>query len=269
MTDRDRVPGKKKEFTGYKFMSLLGSKTAPVAKTYDDKGEPETYFEDVIDILENLFTFANKGELPGNNIQTINNEGNREDIKMKFRVPVSLNARDENGRLTHDYQNESSNTSRDTSNTSNSKFFETNFEGMLPTQVYVEFGDEKTEEKEEDKTITKTEETVDSFVEKIKNGESMTSPENLQFYENNKTEIEEKLRQTSPVFNVKNMTEEDLNELSFKEIRERLTPAQVKLVNDWAAQNGFVDIDTFFASAESNHEEEQIYFRDYLISCLL
>lgn len=35
---------------------------------------------------------------------------------------------------------------------------------------------------------------VDSFVERIKSGEKMTSPEDIQFYENNKEEIEEKLK---------------------------------------------------------------------------
>ena len=265
ITDKDRTTGKKKDFTGYKFMGLLGSKTAPVAKTYNDKGEPETYFEDVIDILENLFNFTGKGELPGINIQTINNEGNKENVELKFRVPVPLNARDENGQLTHDYQNANSNTSRDTTNVSNSKFFETNFEGMLPAQVYVEFGEERPEEKAEEKK----EETVDSFVERIKAGQNMTSPEDLQFYDNNKEEIEKKLKTESQVTGVKNLTEDDINELTFKEIRERLTPKESAMVDDWAAKNGFVSIDNFFLAAESEHEDEQVYYKDYLIKCLL
>ena len=65
------------------------------------------------------------------------------------------------------------------------------------------------------------------------------------------------------------LTEDDIQELSFKEIRERLTPEQVKRVDKWAEANGFENIDNFFALAESNHPDEQIYFKDYLIQCLL
>lgn len=270
ITDRDRQAGEKKEFTGYKFMNLLGSKTSPVAKTYNSKGEPETYFEDVIDILETLFNFAKKGELPGANIQTIDNEGNRENIEVKFRVPVPLNARDENGKLTHDYQNANTNTSRDTGNVSNSKFFETNFEGMLPVQVYVEFGGEQQVGQQPGQSVqvnVQVEQTVDEFVERIKKGEQMTSPEDLQFYDNNKKEIEAKLAEDFKT--LPELTQDDIIELSFKDIRARLTPEQVKRVDKWAEANGFENIDNFFASAESNHPDEQVYFKDYLIQCLL
>jgi hypothetical protein len=235
VTDRDRESGQKKEFTGYKFMNLLGSKTAPVAKTYDSKGEPQEYFEDVIDILENLFNFATKGELNGANLQTIDNEGNKQNIEVKFRVPVPLNARDENGKLTHDYQNAATNTSRDTGNISNAKYFETNFEGMLPVQVYVEFGEDRQEHGQDVQVSVQAEEKAEE----------------------------------APKANLTELTEDDIQELSFKEIRERLTPEQIKRVDDWAAKNGFENIDNFFASAESNHPEEQIYFKDYLIQCLL
>ena len=235
ITDRDRETGQKKEFTGYKFMNLLGSKTSPVVKSYDEKGEPKEYFEDVIDILETLFNFAGKGELPGAKIQTIDNEGNRQDIEVKFRVPVPLNARDENGKLTHDYQNANTNTSRDTGNVSNSKFFETNFEGMLPVQVFVEFGEDRQEDGQPVQVSVQAEEAA----------------------------------QTTPTVNVTELTEDDIMELSFKEIRDRLTPEQVQRVNKWAEDNGFESIDNFFASAESNHPDEQVYFKDYLIKCLL
>ena len=270
ITDRDRQAGEKKEFTGYKFMNLLGSKTSPVAKTYNSKGEPETYFEDVIDILETLFNFAGKGELSGAKIQTIDNEGNRQNIEVKFRVPVPLNARDENGKLTHDYQNANTNTSRDTGNVSNSKFFETNFEGILPVHVYVEFGGEQQVGQQPGQSVQvndQVEQTVDEFVERIKKGEQMTSPEDLQFYDNNKKEIEAKLAEDFKP--LPELTEDDIMELSFKEIRDRLTPEQVQRVNKWAEDNGFESIDNFFASAESNHPDEQVYFKDYLIQCLL
>ena len=189
---------------------------------------------------------------------------------MKFRVPVPLNARDENGKLTHDYQNANTNTSRDTGNVSNSKFFETNFEGILPVHVYVEFGGEQQTGQQTGQDVqvgVQVEQTVDEFVERIKKGEQMTSPEDLQFYDNNKKEIEAKLAEDFKP--LPELTEDDIMELSFKEIRARLTPEQVKRVDKWAEVNGFESIDNFFASAESNHPDEQVYFKDYLIQCLL
>ena len=446
ITDRDRETGKKKEYTGYKFMNLLGSKKSPVVKSYDSKGEPKEYFEDVIDILETLFNFAGKGELPGAKIQTIDNEGNRQNIEVKFRVPVPLNARDENGKLTHDYQNANTNTSRDTGNVSNSKYFETNFEGMLPVQVYVEFGEPEKEQQKEgklneadkivwahpgigktyvkekgrkdvidfdsdykskintekglapgfkarnewrknnqeewktlvrklwkeakeeakktgkilmasdmillrefskdfDKVVTISEKT---FVDRAKQRNDYTKGDTESWKYNLDTEInkipKEKVIYTSKymsdilpaeerqehgqsvqvdntddeyslnqlekaladkmaalmdngadivtareiaekelsdqdrkalnilrsrVKKLPELTEDDIQELSFKEIRERLTPEQVKRVDKWAEANGFENIDNFFALAESNHPDEQIYFKDYLIQCLL
>ena len=396
ITDRDRDSGQKKEFTGYKFMNLLGSKTSPVVKSYDSKGEPKEYFEDIIDILETLFNFAGKGELPGANIQTIDNEGNRQNTEVKFRVPVPLNARDEGGKLTHDYQNSNTNTSRDTGNVSNSKFFETNFEGMLPVQVYVEFGEEqqvgqqpgqsvqvgvqplteitssdkvlwvhpglgktflrnlteniidfdtdykskintkynleegfearnawrkqnsdlwdkevkslwkqakaeakktgkilvasdviliKEFSKDFDKFITTSEEnfvkrakqrndynqgsteswkkTIDTNLKTVDNSKLFTTDKYLSdFISSTKKESED----FKPL---PELTEDDIMELSFKEIKARLTPEQVKRVDKWAEVNGFESIDNFFASAESNHPDEQVYFKDYLIQCLL
>ena len=105
---------------------------------------------------------------------------------------------------------------------------------MLPAQVYVEFGEERPEEKAEE--------------------------------EQTQTDISE---EKSQVTGVKNLTEDDINELTFKEIRERLTPKESAMVDDWAAKNGFVSIDNFFLAAESEHEDEQVYYKDYLIKCLL
>ena len=84
-----------------------------------------------------------------------------------------------------------------------------------------------------------------------------------------KLEAEEKSYMEEQDKKLSDLTEDDIIELSFKEIRARLTPEQVQKVDKWAEANGFENIDNFFASAESNHPDEQVYFKDYLIQCLL
>lgn len=261
--DRDRSGNNANFNKGYKFMALLGSKTAPVPKTYNNDGTPKEYYEDVIEILEDLFNFAVKGEMPKKTFQYIDEEGNRATTEVQFRVPVPLNARNQRGELEYDYTFTPQNTSRDTA-IPNSRFFDTNFESILPTRVFVEFGVTP--------SVQEKQQTVDEFVNKIKTGQGVSTAEDLQFYENNKKEIERKLQEAvkeSSVNNVKNLSKEDINTLSFNEIRNRLIPDQVTRLDQYAKKEGFKGIDHFFQTIESNHPEEQAIFRDYIIECLL
>lgn len=236
VTDRDRS-GTSTFNKGYKFMALLGSKTFPVAKSYSNDGTAKEYYEDIIDILEDLFNFAVRGELPAKNLNYINEEGIPISMDVKFRVPVPLNARNEAGELEYDYTFTPQNTSRDTT-VPNSRFFESNFESMLPTRVFVEF----TGQVQESEEPSIQPETVEEIV----------------------TE-----QQLSPVFDTENLTREDINTLSFNEIRARMTPEQVTQLDEYAKREGFGGIDHFFEVIESNHPEEQAIFRDYIIECLL
>ncbi len=138
VTDRDRSG--LASYKGYKFMALLGSKSAPVVKTYNEDGTPKEYYADVIEILEDLFNFATKGELPAKQMQYLDESGQRQNVELKFRVPVPLNARNETGELEFDYTYSDQNTSRDKT-VPNSRYFETNFDSLLPTRVFIEFGE--------------------------------------------------------------------------------------------------------------------------------
>jgi hypothetical protein len=221
-------------------MALLGSKTSPVAKSYNKDNTVKETYADVIDILESLFNFDAKGEIPGKTLKYVEDD-TQKDIEVKFRVPVPINARNENGQLEHDYTNSPQNTSRITS-TPNSRFFETNFETLLPSRVFIKFGEPSVKEKEE-----KSEESGQNVQENVQ-----VTPE-------------------VPKVDVKTLSKEDILSLSFKEIRDRLTLAQTEALNIWVKlpENDFETIDRFFAEAESSHTEEQELFRDYLIECLL
>jgi hypothetical protein len=272
VTDKDKSGTA--AYKGYKFMNLLGSKAAPVVKSFDNEGNVKEFYQDVIDILESLFNFAGKGELPSSKLTYLDNENTIHTTEVKFRVPVPLSSTNENGGLEYDYSNTPQNSSRDTGIT-NSRFFESNFENLTPSRVFVEFGKQTEEQAPEEVTETeeeKPQQTVSQFADRIQKGESMTDPEDLQFYENNKKEIEEELSKrmkAGEVKDVKNLTKEEINELSFNDIRMRLSGDQVKALDAYAKKEGFENIDHFFAMAESSHPEEQGLFRDYIIECLL
>jgi hypothetical protein len=241
ITSREET-GRSSGARNYKFMALLGSKTAPVVKSYNEDGTPKEYYDDVIEILEDLFTFAGKGELPGKNIE-IYEDGQKQSVQMKFRVPVPLNARNEAGELEHDYSFSSQNTSRDTS-VPNSKFFTTNFENLAPTRVFVEFDQEQQEssaQQDTEQTQVNREET--SVVEETSREED------------------------KPELNT--LTKQEIRSLPFQEIRERLTREQEDALNKYAEKEGFGDIDGFFKEIYSNDPEEQNIFRDYILECLL
>lgn len=224
---------------GYKFMALLGSKAAPVPKSYNSDGSVKEYYDDVIEILEDLFNFAAKGEMPGKVLNYIDEEGATKTLEAKFRVPVPINARNEAGELEHDFTFSPQNTSRDTS-IPNAKYFESNFDTLLASRVFIQFG-EKTEEQEEKQEQPETTEEVKETIIEV------------------------------PKQDVKTLTKDEINSLSFKEIRDRLTPDQVKTLDTWAKlpENGFDNIDHFFAVIDSTHPEEQDIFRDYIIECIL
>lgn len=240
VTNKSRT--KEDVYIGYKFMGLLGSKTAPVPKSYNSDGTVKENFEDVIEILEELFNFGVTGELPEKQLNTINDEGNQETVKVKFRVPVPLNARNENGELEYDYTNSPQNTSRDQS-IPNGKFFETNFAELIPTMVFVDFSQKKKteEDKKEEKPGQKPGQDVQD-----------------------KKETEE----TPPVL-VKNLTKDDINTLTFDEIEERLSKEDKDKLDAFAKKEGFTDVDQMFEILKSSIPSEQDLFRDYLIECLL
>jgi Mor family transcriptional regulator len=239
----DKREGGSRQKNRFKFMNLLGSKVAAVPKSYNPDGSVREYYEDVIDILENLFNFAQRGELPGKQLNYIDEEGNQQAIEMKFRVPVALNARNQAGDLEHDYSNSPQNTSRDTT-VPNSRYFDTAFESMVPTRVFIDFneGSQEAQETEEEPTIPLGEEQPEEQGELIR--------------EQSATPLAE-------------LTKEEIQSLPFDQIRARLTPQQVQRLDAYAIGEGFNGIDHFFETIYSNHPEEQEIFRDYIIECLL
>jgi hypothetical protein len=236
----DRREGGSRQKNRFKFMNLLGSKVAAVPKSYNNDGTVREYYADVIDILEDLFNFAERGELPGKQLNYIDEEGNQQGVEMKFRVPVPLNARDAAGNLEHDYSNSPQNTSRDTT-VPNSRYFDTSFTSMLPTRVFVDFT-ERAEEAEGEEPTTPVEEGAEEQGELIRE---------------------------EPQVPLTELTKEDIQSLPFDEIRARMTPEQVQRLNDWSITEGFNGVEHFFETLYSNHPEEQEIFRDYLIECLL
>jgi len=237
VTNKSRT--KEDVYIGYKFMGLLGSKTAPVAKSYNEDGTPKENFADVIEILESLFNFGVSGELPGKQLNILNNERKQESIEVKFRVPVPLNARDENGELEYDYTNSPQNTSRDSS-ISNSRFFESNFDTMLPTRVFVD------------------------FTEQVKSQTSAAEDR-----QEDGQNVQVNVQVESPVIDTKNWTKEDINTLSFSEIENRLSPEDKYKLDVFAKASGWSGIDEMFDVLKSSIPSEQALFRDYLIECLL
>jgi hypothetical protein len=312
VTDKD-VSGQSADFNrGYKFMALLGSKTNPVAKSYNKDGSIKEYYSDVIDIIEDLFNFETgltKNELPGRDKNYLNIDGQVQDIQVKFRVPVPLSAtNDSTGELEFDYSFSPQNTSRDLTVT-NSKFFDSNFESMLPTRVFIEFGEgiteeepqttETVEDKPEEKSLSKVEDLEARRQEALKafavnksdlrgvrrrenakiNVPRMTTIEGREMFEKaiegidriNK-EFDEELDKelsTLPQENVTLLTKEELETLSLQKIRNRLTPEQEKVVDDFAKKEDFGTIDDFFDVINSLVGEEQKMFREYLIECLI
>lgn len=236
VTDKDKSGNS--SYKGYKFMALLGSKTASVVKSYDKEGKPKEYYSDVIDILEDLFNFRASGELPGKTKNYIDENNNIQNLEVKFRVPVPLNARDEAGELEHDYTYSPQNTSRDTS-IPNTRFFESNFETLLPTRVLVDF----TQQSQVQESTPKTEEQL--------------------------TKTQEVITPASQVSSVENLTKDEINSLNFNEIEQRLNTKERKLLDDYAKKEGFNGVDHFFRVIESSHPEEQAIFKDYIIECLL
>jgi len=206
-----------------------------VAKSYNKDGTTKESYEDVVEILEDLFNFAKPGELPGKNLKYIDNEGIEQSIEVKLRVPIPLNARDEAGNVEFNYTYSPENTSRDSS-VSNSRFFETNFEALAPTRVFIEFNKEQPQEELNEET---------GVVE---------------------TKVEEKKEVVTPI---SLLTKEEINTLNFNEIRERITSAQMDQIEAYAIKEGFKGADHFFEVLFSSHPEEQALFRDYLIECLL
>jgi len=221
----------------YKFMALLGSKSVPVPKSYNTDGTVSEYYEDVVDILEDLFNFATRGELPGKQMQYINDEGQIQNTQVKFRVPVPLNASDDGGQLIHDYSYSPQNTSRDNT-VPNTRYFESNFDSMLPTRVFVQFGEVTEEQPEVEEVVPTTEEEI---------GEQV---------------VEE-------VTPVQELTRQEINSLPFEEIERRLTPENWRRLEEYAQREGFGTAREFFDTLYSQHPEEQEMFRDYLIECLL
>lgn len=274
VTNKDRSSGTTSEYKGYKFMSLLGTKSSLVVKSYNSDGTVKEFYGDVIEILEDLFNFDSKGNPQPKKLQYTDENNEIHTAEAKFRVPVSLSSRNEAGELEHDFSFTSQNTSRSTA-IPNAKYFETNFEDMLPTRVFVEFEEptEQGESKESTKVEeTKPEQTVEEFVNRIERGESMSSPEDLQFYENNAKEIEAELKKRfkgGEVKDVKNLTKEELNTLNVNEIRMRMTSEQHQSLDTYAKREGFDSENHFFEMMESAHPEEQGMFRDWLIECLI
>lgn len=338
ITNKDKTEQTQNEDTefnkGYKFMAILGSKTAPVAKSYNPDGTTKESYEDVIEILEDLFNFAKAGELPGKNLKYIDNEGIEQGIEVKLRVPISLNARDEAGNVEFNYTNSPENTSRDSA-ISNSRFFETNFEALTPSRVFVEF--EKPQVQEITEVETKPTEIIEPVakskeekieierkkelekVDKAKEGDKLLVDITESVFEQPtkefvlgrwifperrtyKYEEVEGIELTSPfkiwfkgygafLFrdqikkminskfdqdlielenqNVKTLTKEEINSLTFEEIRDRVTPEQIQQIEAYAIKEGFKGADHFFEVLFSSHPEEQVLFRDYLIECLI
>lgn len=234
-----RETGVSTQNKAYKFMALLGSKAVPVAKSYNQDGTVSEYYEDIIEILEDLFNFANRGELPSRHMQYVDEQGQRQNVDVKFRVPVPLNASDNGGQLIHDYSYSPQNTSRDNT-VPNTRYFETNFDSMLPTRVFVQFG-ETTEE-----APTETEEVTPTPTEEEAR--------------------EQVVEETTPV---QELTKDEINSLPFDEIERRLTPQNWQTLEAYAQREGFGSAREFFNTLYSSHPEEQELFRDYLIECLL
>lgn len=228
-------------YRGYKFMALLGSKAAPVPKSYNQDGTVKDYYSDVIEILEDLINFGAKDELPAKQKQYIDETGQVQTLQLKFRVPVPLNARNESGELEHDYSFSEQNTSRDKT-VPNSRYFESYFENLLPTKVAIEFTEEQREQVEEQ-------------VEQ----EQPAPPTEVQLPPQNEANIEP----------LEELTREQIQTLPFAEIRSRLTEEQSQQLDTYAKNEGFQGVDHFFETIESNHPEEQEIFRDYIIECLL
>jgi hypothetical protein len=223
----------------YKFMALLGSKATPVPKSYNSDGTVSEYYEDIVEIIEDLFNFASRGELPGKQMQYIDENGQTQTTEVKFRVPVPLNATNEAGDLEHDYSYSPQNTSRDNT-IPNTRYFETNFDSMLPTRVFVQFG--------------KIEEVQPVEVEEI-----TPAPEE---------EVGEQIREEE-VTPIAELTRQEINTLPFEEIERRLTERDWETLEAYAQREGFGTARDFFNTLYSRHPEEQADFRDYLIECLL
>ena len=100
----------------YDFMSLFGTKKAPVKKTISEN------YEDVFDILENLFTFDTNG-----------------DMKSKLRVPVPVFKEGFGNEESIDYSNSRTDNTTHTNDLANKRYFEHNFDDVLGSQVYVDF----------------------------------------------------------------------------------------------------------------------------------
>jgi hypothetical protein len=195
VTDRD-VAGTMTFHKGYKFMNILGSKAAPIIpKSYNPDGTVAEYYEDVIEILEDLFNFATRGEMQGKTKQYVDDNGQVQDIEVKFRVPVPLNSRDDAGNLEYDYTNTSQNTSRDTT-IPNSRFFESNFESMLPTRVFVEFGEVEEEQPTAEGQATQDERFIEQQAEEQVQAESILEEQRIKRtrQEEQINELEEKRR---------------------------------------------------------------------------
>ena len=240
VTDRD-VSGQPSEFNrGYKFMALLGSKTGPVARSYNEDGSVKEYYSDVIDILEDLFNFETgltKNELPGRSKNYLNIDGQVQDIQVKFRVPVPLSStNDSNGELEFDYSFSPQNTSRDLPVT-NSRFFESNFESMLPTRVFVEFGEQEEETPEQENT----EQNV----------------------------VEQTQQEVTETQNINTLTKEEYQALTIEEIKSRLSKDQLDRVDTYAKSEGFTDANEFFEIITSINGPEQDLFKDQLINCII
>lgn len=226
--------------TGYDFMALLGSKSNPVTKTYNNDGSPKETYDDIIEILENLFNFANKGELPTTSMQYKDEEGTIQTQEVKFRVPVPLNKRNETNQLEHSFEYSSANTSRQSS-IANAKYFETNFEDMLGSRIMIQFGPIEVAQQEAKAQIVQV-----SQVDQVNDAE----------YSTIKTE---------------NLTLEEAKNLSITDLRANLSQSQIdrltKVVT--SPENGWLDLDTFFNDLLSANESEQDLYKEYIFNCLL
>lgn len=227
----------------YNFMALLGSKQSAVPKTFRENGEVKEYYEDIFDILDDLFTFDSQRQLMPKNINYINNQGQIDSMEVKFRVPVPLKITDGDPNLRHDYTNTDDNTSRE-STVNNSRYFETNFDDLIASKVMVEF-------EEEVEVVQPEPETQEEEVTE--------EPE---------VTVEEK-EEEEPVQKLDELTKEEIKTIPFSEIRSRMTPAQEQTLTKFSQENGFGDLNSFFSEAESAFPEEQEMFRDYIIDCII
>jgi hypothetical protein len=229
-------------YRGYKFMALLGVKASNIVKTYGPEGEVTSFYEDVFEILDDLFNFGDD-EMQPVNIPYMGEDGAISSMDIKFRVPVPTENFDEDPDYTHNYTYSSENTSR-INHVPNSIYFETNFESMEPTRVLVDFA--------EGGPKAPVAEAVEEVAPEVT--PEVVTPE-------------------VPPTPIVELTEDEVKRLPLSEIRQRLTPQQEARLLAYITdpEIGFTSLDEFWSEVEASADFPDVLetFRSYILNCLV